>query len=126
MLPAVDSRTFKVVGGNSMLPERLLAASGAHVKRGWVVDTIRPAKQRRFELHATRTDAPSRRHHKHGHGAKGERPGDVGAQTVGGRAAAEGGPGAVQRGGGLPHAEAADVGVEGSIPWNQVCPSMEP
>lgn len=45
MLPAVDSRVFKIVGGNALLPERLLAASGATVKSSWVVDTVRPGRR---------------------------------------------------------------------------------
>ena len=65
MLPAVDSRSFKIEGGNALLPERLLVAAGAHMKTDWVVDTITPAKHGRYELHATHREPPSGHHDKH-------------------------------------------------------------
>ena len=73
MLPAVDSRIFRIRGGNARLPERLLEASGAKIKSDWVVDTIRPAKHGRFELHASHHVSPPRddhhhHHHNHHHG----------------------------------------------------------
>ena len=68
MLPAVDSRTFRIRGGNARLPERLLEASGAKVKSDWVVDTVRPAKHGRFELHASRhIPSPGGESHHHHH-----------------------------------------------------------
>ena len=108
MLPAVDNRVFKVVGGNSNLPARLLLAARAHVKRGWVVDSVRPASNHRFELHATRTNAPRRQHHKKGR--RGLQP-QVGDEREG-VAQKEGGNGSVN--------DDAGAAVEGSNPWDQV------
>jgi hypothetical protein len=71
MLPAVDNRIFRIRDGNARLPERLLEASGAKMKSDWVVDTVRPAKHGRFELHASHRTPPSGghgHHHKHKHG----------------------------------------------------------
>ena len=69
MLPAVDNRIFRIRDGNALLPERLLEASGAKMKSDWVVDTVRPAKHGRFELHASHRTPPGGqgRHHKHHH-----------------------------------------------------------
>ena len=68
MLPAVDSRIFRIRGGNALLPERLLKASGAKIKSNWVVDTVKPAKHGRFELHASHhVPPPGDDHHHHHH-----------------------------------------------------------
>ena len=68
MLPAVDNRIFRIRGGNARLPERLLGASGAKIKSDWVVDTVRPAKHGRFELHASHhVPPPGDDHHHHHH-----------------------------------------------------------
>ena len=69
MLPAVDSRIFRIRGGNALLPQRLLEASGAKIKSDWVVDTVRPAKHGRFELHASHHVPPPDAHHDHHHHA---------------------------------------------------------
>ncbi len=68
MLPAVDNRIFRIRGGNARLPERLLEASGAKIKSNWVVDTVKPAKHGRFELHASHhVPPPGNDHHHHDH-----------------------------------------------------------
>lgn len=54
MLPAVDSRIFKIEGGNQLLPRRLLQSAGVHLKYGWNVNEVRAAKHGRYELHAVR------------------------------------------------------------------------
>jgi len=54
MLPAMDSRIFKIKGGNQHLPQRLLQEAGVHMKEGWAVLEVRPAKGNRLELHSRR------------------------------------------------------------------------
>lgn len=97
MLPAVDSRVFKIVGGNALLPERLLAAAGARMKSGWVVDTVRPGRSGRFELHARR-----RRHHggqaENSAASQSKRGGEEGAAQRDGEEGCPGmGPGPAER-----------------------------
>ncbi len=41
MLPATDSRIFKIAGGNQLLPESLLQAANVRLKFGWVVNEVR-------------------------------------------------------------------------------------
>lgn len=60
MLPTVDNSCFAVRGGNNLLPQRLLELAGAHVKSGWVVDKVMPARHATFELHAHRHGKPPR------------------------------------------------------------------
>lgn len=59
MLPAVDSRVFKIKGGNQLLPQRLLLKARAHVKRGWSVEEVRGIAKGCFQLHATKNYSKS-------------------------------------------------------------------
>ncbi|CAL5225135.1 g7913 [Coccomyxa viridis] len=58
LLPTIDSRLFHIKGGNRLLAERLINATGANLLLGRRVTAVHKGAQGGFQVHSRRADAP--------------------------------------------------------------------
>ena len=56
LLPTIDSRLFHIRGGNRLLAERLINATGASLLLGMRVTAVRKGAQGGFQVHARQVD----------------------------------------------------------------------
>ena len=57
LLPTIDSRLFHIKGGNKLLAQKLINATGANLQLGQKVTAIHRDKHGRYDLYTRHTSA---------------------------------------------------------------------